>query len=238
MQQVWMDIGTWFATVVVSAGAIGGGFWLLLQKALDTRITQILEKHKAELAAQLHAKNTVYSRVDEQRAVAVQKINSLIRKHRWKLMVFSPKISFKASDQNITARGDAMMWCLAMLDSSNEVLETILDESMLLPESLETKIISGWYLLAKDFATELIPVFATLTHTDKFKSATESERRDLMSKIYYAAFPEQRNGLARVTNSILEDLHAIFLTHGAMPPTSPIAPPDARWAKKSDDFAA
>lgn len=232
MQQFWVEIGTWFATVVVSAGAVGGGFWLLLNKALDSRISQILERHKAELAEQLHMKNTVYTRVDEHRAVAVQTINALIRRHRWNLLEFSPKSSYKVGVERNSPRDDAMIWCLTMQEHARQTLQTVTEFSMLLPEDLEMKILAGWYRLANDLATELIAVFGAVSQSADFKTATESEQRALIRNAYDNAFPEHRNGLARVTNSILEDLRAIFLAQGLMPASSPIAPPDARLEKR------
>lgn len=218
------DIATWAVTVLVSAGTVGGFFWVLLQKALDARFTQLLEKHKVDLAVSLHMQNTVYSRIDQQRSDAVQKINALVRRYRWMLLEFSPKSSFKTGADRTSPDTDAIVWCFQLQSQANEVLQTVMDLSMLLPDELVKKILFGWYPLANGMATELIPVFFSVRDSTEFQAGDDNSQRRLLKQAKQEAHVPQQDGLTRVTNSIIEDLRGIFTAVGTLPESTPIPP--------------
>jgi hypothetical protein len=54
---------------------------------------------------------------------------------------------------------DALIWCFGLQGQANEVLQTVNDLSMLLPEEFTMKVVVGWYPSANGMATKLMPVF-------------------------------------------------------------------------------
>lgn len=203
------SIATWAVTSIISAGAVGGGFWLLLNKGLDSKLNQFMEKYWAELAEQLHKENPVFSRIDQQRADVIQKLSSQVCVYCWELTYFSPKTHFYTPGQSSDPTRDVMTWCIQLVELSKMPIKLAFENLLLLPSKIEI-LMGGWHLLTHDAVINLTGEFVELVGSAPYAAADLLGKRSLLNQRKKQWDAEHAKKIANGNNAILNELKSLF----------------------------
>lgn len=184
------DLIQTIAAAATASGVIGVGLWWTLGKGLEARIqtvledykarlSKLLEEHKANLAAELHKRNTVFERLDHKRAESLLAVDAAVGECRWRVLEFSPKVSFK---QDADAGLDAVTWCFELQREALKALECTLRNSLLLPEDLQKQAF-GWYLATQALAQQLLAAFLQARSQPTFDALSDAQKRAEFAKL-------------------------------------------------------
>lgn len=206
----WQQVALSALTTIVSAGLVGGFFWQLLQKGIEQKLAVILEKHKADLAAQIHAHNTVFSRLDKQRADAVQKIDAEIKSYNWEFIDFKPRSILNNINDKSPPSEQAFRWCLEMQVQAKNVLVSCLNSSILLPDDLGIKVAVVWYQLANWFPVELIRVFGLVADSEEYRNADDNKKRELLFEAKTKFAPDIQQKMNEINSDITKYLRKML----------------------------
>jgi hypothetical protein len=222
--QFWADIARAVLTALIAGGAIGGVFWKLLGKGIEARVEKLLDKHRTDLAAQLHLQNTVHSRLDEKRSEAVQALHAGIAAHKWELVGFNPHTWGLANDADIG--WEAMNWWLERQGECQKIMRMSHDLSLLISEQLMQNV-AGWGLRAQQTCQDSMLRVMRLRERGDYKSADANGRRGLL-RAHNELFMQEVGGLRYLDTSekVLRDLRTTFHATGPLPRVTSLFDPD------------
>lgn len=215
LTQILANLGT---ALVAAAGA-GGFLWWLLQRAIDQKLSLLLKQQETALAASLHKENTVYARVDQQRSDAVQTLNAHIRAHKWSLIEFTPKSTFKVGAERSEAKVDAITWCFMLQQQGNETMKEMHGLSLLIPKELGANV-AAWALHANQIAIALVHLFLENSAEESFLSLSDEEQRSRFRATKEQFLKEHGTRYFEVTERVLDELRSVFVAEGSPPPIS------------------
>jgi hypothetical protein len=222
--QLWTDIARAVLTALIAGGAIGGVFWKLLGKGIEARVEKLLDKHRTDLAAQLHLQNTVHSRLDEKRSEAVQALHAGIAAHKWEVVGFNPHTWGLANEADIG--WEAMKWWLERQGECQKIMRMSHDLSLLISEQLMQNV-AGWGLRAQQTCQDSMLRVMRLREREDYKSADANGRRSLL-RAHNELFMQEVGGLRYLDTSekVLQDLRTTFHATGPLPRVSSLFDPD------------
>lgn len=206
--QFWSEVSSAVIGGLVGAGAVGGVFWIVLGKGIEARVTKLLDTYRKVLAAQLHKEKTVYSRMDQQRADALQKLNAQIHAHRWEVIDFSPKFTFRVGPDRTDAKSDAIAWCFQQQIAAKRALQISLESSLLLTKDLVANVFT-WYQTSNELTTDLVLVFGDASRSEAYANADDDRRRELLRE-QKDKLMAGRSSYYEATNRLLEELRVVF----------------------------
>jgi hypothetical protein len=222
--QFWADILRAVLASLVAGGAIGGVFWKLLGKGIEARVERLLDKHRTDLAAQLHLQNTVHSRLDEKRAEAVQTLHAGIAAHKWEVIGFNPHTWGPANDADVG--WEAMKWWLERQSECHKIMRMGHDLSLLISDELMQNV-GAWGLQAQQTCQDSMMRVMHLKEREDYKRADAMGRRDLL-RAHNALFLQEIGGLRYLDTSekVLRDLRTTFHATGPLPRITSLFDPE------------
>lgn len=235
----WDEVAASVLSAITAAGVLAGFLGYLLKKGLEAKLTILtgqhqaevtaalnqqteklkselnaevgrrLEDHKTSLAQATHRQNTVFSRIDQQRSDALQKIGGQISTFRWELMDFRPKTSIGSPFADDPGR-DAVIWCMELMASTKEPLKLAVAHSLLLPAKLPVEV-GAWHVAMNTFMGELLHRLLECVHGDAFKSISDPAlQRDLLRQVKDEWAQNRQEHVTVTTNMIMNRLRHLF----------------------------
>lgn len=235
----WNEVAASVLSAITAAGVLAGFLGYLLKKGLEAKLVILtgqhqagvtaalnqqteklkaelnaevgrrLEDHKTSLAQATHRQNTVFSRIDQQRSDALQKIGGQISSFRWELMDFRPKTSLGSPYADDPGK-DAVIWCVELMASTKEPLKLAFAHSLLLPARLPVEV-GVWHVTMNTLTGELLQRIIECVHGDAFNSISDPGlQRNLLRQVKDEWGQYREEQVTAATNMIINRLRLLF----------------------------
>ena len=212
---MWSEI---LLSVLVSTAATGGILWKLLDFAFARKLALMQTEHEAALrviqaereailSAATHAKNTMFSRIDQQRADALLKLDAAIRRYLWLQQTFLPR-----EISNVLPWERAMQRVFELQSQASDVLKTHMESGLFFIENFSIKLTFAWYPKAWNIPFELGRVISTQCESEEFKAMGQYKQLDFIRSLADKNSPVEREVFAVVSRELRNELATMF--HG------------------------
>ncbi len=171
------------------AAAIGVGV-ALLKNLVTHRLSMVLETIRSDLALHGYKASTVFSRLDKERATAIQYIDAALREFDWHHIEFTPKSALHHVNDQRPLIAIALEWSIKLQVLAKDALKIIVRHSLLLDDDLALPLGAGWYMLANQVALAYTKEFCELAVDATYKAMPIEDQRTALVAAKNRAAPE------------------------------------------------
>lgn len=223
---MWSEI---LLTVLVSSAASGGILWKVLDFAFARKLAVMQAEHEATLkasqiaheaalrgiqaerdailSAATYAKNTIFSRIDQQRADTILKLDAAIRRYLWLESTFLPR-----EISNVLPWEQAMQRVFELQSQASDVLKIHMESGLFFTEKFSIKLTFAWHPKAWNIPFELGKVIVTGCESEEFKALGHYEQLDFIRNLAFKNSPADREAFATESRELRNELASMF--HG------------------------
>ena len=223
---MWSEI---LLSVLVSTAASGGILWKVLDFAFARKLAFMQAEHEAALkasqteheaalrgiqaereailSAATHAQNTRFSRIDQQRADAILKLDAAIRRYMWLQYTFLPR-----EISNVLPWTQAMQRVFELQSQASDVLKIHMEFGLFFTENFSIKLTFAWHQKAWNIPFELGKAITTQCESEEFRAMGHYEQLEFMRSLADKNSPADREAFATVSRELRNELATMF--HG------------------------
>lgn len=176
-----------FLPSIVGGGAAAGLVAFLGKALVDKRITESLKDYEhtltlrlksfeSDLSVKVHQQNTIFDRLDQQRADAAQKLYDALYTYHWHLLIYPPQSALRHLGNPLPLTGVAMEWAFQLQRDAQDLLRTHFSHALLFDDELTTSVIV-WYQFANQLPVDHIGQVVLLTKQEPFNESPEDDQR-------------------------------------------------------------
>ena len=204
-----MDTFLSFLRWILEQAAIPAIAVVLLYKLIDHRFSRHIAAMQAEMGVKAHRSNIVFSRLDKERASAIQDIDTALGVFNWHYIEFTPRSPLMHVGNTNPLAVIAIAWSIKLGVLAKEVLQTTLRNSLLLDDNLMLPL-AAWYHVAHQVASEYTGEFCKLMADPAYKAMDVEQQRSALVAVSERSSKQLLEGFQRVSADVKARLKAEF----------------------------